>query len=362
MPASLLTALGLAALALCLLLAAFLWFGRGPLQQANRYLAGFLLLTAVDVVGWLAPLLPEWLQALLPWRFPLAFLQMPLLHAYGRQLCFPGRPMRRLWWLAGLQLLAVLVALLLGLRYRGGIDLPGLALHVQFYAYFIALVVLLRRYRRVYAQTCSNPGSITGPWLTVVLVVSFVAHGLVLTKWLVAFAGPARWFGAMQVSVGFSALLILAALTLVALLRQHWFLGVPVEADTLAPAATTAPPAPVDPADFVRLQTHMAEQRPYLDPDLNIRVLAAQMGMPQRALSQLINRSTGMHFYDFVNRHRVEHAARLLAEPAGQGITLVDLAMQVGFNSKSSFNSAFRKHQGSAPSVWRNQQASPATD
>ena len=133
-----------------------------------------LLLTAVDVVGWLAPLLPEWLQAMLPWRLPLAFLQMPLLHAYGRQLCFPGRPMRRLWWLAGLQLLAVLVALLLGLRYRGGIDLPGLALHVQFYAYFIALVVLLRRYRRVYAQTCSNPGSITGPWLTVVLVVVHV--------------------------------------------------------------------------------------------------------------------------------------------------------------------------------------------
>ena len=72
-------------------------------------------------------------------------------------------------------------------------------------------------------------------------------------------------------------------------------------------------------------------------------------------LSLLINERTGMHFYDFVNRYRVEEAKRLLRESILRDeLSILGIAYEVGFNSKSSFNTAFKKAAGITPSQYRN--------
>src|SRR3546814_4401274 len=84
-----LTSFGVLITCLCILLAVFLLIANGPLKPANSFLAGFLFLTAVDMIGWAAALLPTAWRELLPYRLPFAYLQMPLLYAYAVSLCFP---------------------------------------------------------------------------------------------------------------------------------------------------------------------------------------------------------------------------------------------------------------------------------
>ncbi|MEO7757404.1 MAG: helix-turn-helix transcriptional regulator, partial [Dokdonella sp.] len=110
-----------------------------------------------------------------------------------------------------------------------------------------------------------------------------------------------------------------------------------------------------DQASLARLRARMEREQPFLDPELTIRGLAHQMGMGQRDLSRLINQQLGVHFFDFVNRYRVEHAAVLLCDPAHQDANILDIAYRSGFNTKSSFNAAFGKHLGTTPTALRRQ-------
>src|SRR3546814_8015002 len=86
-----LTSVGVLSTCLCILLAVFLLIANGPLKPANRFLAGFLFLTAVDMIGWAAALLPTAWREMLPYRLPFAYLKMPLLYAYAVLICFPAR-------------------------------------------------------------------------------------------------------------------------------------------------------------------------------------------------------------------------------------------------------------------------------
>jgi len=369
-----LPALGLLTTSLCALLAMFLWFTPGPLARANRYLAGFLLLTAVDVIGWASPLLPAPLRSGLPWRTSLAFLQMPLLHAYVVALCFPMRRTRGHLLAGVITTLAALAAQLAAgdaafvafRRIESGL------LHLQYYGYMALMARVLLEYRRAYRDHCSNPDGATFGWLVTLLSVSLFASTFVLLKSLAWWSGHPDLYRSLDPLVAAIAALITAALTLAALTRQHLFLGVVTESD-IPPSNLVAPPdaAPVaateatepdpaddaalvrDPAALARLNAFMAEQEPFLDPSLTIRSLSRRLGWGQRELSQLLNQSLGMHFFDFVNRYRVRKAAALLRDPALGDLTVLEIAHRSGFNTKSSFNTAFHRHQGTTPSAYR---------
>jgi AraC-like DNA-binding protein len=86
----------------------------------------------------------------------------------------------------------------------------------------------------------------------------------------------------------------------------------------------------------------------YRDPEINLQSLSIQLGIPNHQLSKILNESLGMNFRGYINRYRLEEAKRLLIEKSGMSI--LDIAYAVGFNSKSAFNSAFVKETGLSPS------------
>lgn len=100
-----------------------------------------------------------------------------------------------------------------------------------------------------------------------------------------------------------------------------------------------------------RLLEAMTRDTPYLDPLLTLPRLALKTGTTANTLSAVLNQHLGVNFFDFVNGYRVDDAARLLL--ACPDRTVLDIAMEVGFNSKSTFNAAFKKHTGTTPSAWR---------
>jgi AraC-like DNA-binding protein len=98
----------------------------------------------------------------------------------------------------------------------------------------------------------------------------------------------------------------------------------------------------------------MEKEKPYNEGDLTIQRLAEKLSIPAPHLSQTINELLGQTFSDFINSYRVEEAKRKLLDPALRHLSVLGISEEVGFSSKSSFNSVFKKYTNMTPSEFRN--------
>lgn len=98
-----------------------------------------------------------------------------------------------------------------------------------------------------------------------------------------------------------------------------------------------------------RLLEYMDREQPFLDPEITLNDLAEQLGIPPGQLSRIINQGFSCNFSEFINRYRVAHVQQLLQQGEAQQFTLLAIALNSGFNSKATFNRAFRKHTGKSP-------------
>jgi AraC-like DNA-binding protein len=236
------------------------------------------------------------------------------------------------------------------------------------FGYLIAVFRLLHQHRRHVRDYFSSTASRDLTWLTwlsVVLSAEFIV-------WIITTQVDARaevplilgrvailyfvaWFGSRQVAV-FEA-------------------GHP--ADSAVPPGVTPEPVPVavepvptTPAtrgkyarsgmtdaarDLIgqRLQRRMQEQHDYLDGDLTLNMLAERIGTLPHLVSQYLNDVLKLSFFDYVNGYRVAAVERKMVDPATRDMTLLDMALACGFNSKSTFNAAFKRVHGISPSAWR---------
>jgi len=97
----------------------------------------------------------------------------------------------------------------------------------------------------------------------------------------------------------------------------------------------------------------MKTERPYIDGDLTLQKLADRLSIPVNHLSQIINERLGQNFFDFINSYRVKEAQELLTDAAKKHYTVIAIAEEVGFSSKSAFNAVFKKHVNMTPSEFR---------
>jgi AraC-like DNA-binding protein len=99
-----------------------------------------------------------------------------------------------------------------------------------------------------------------------------------------------------------------------------------------------------------RLASFMEQNKPYTDPELSLGSLAAQLSLSPNHLSQIINEQFGKNFWDFVNEYRIKQVIACLQAGAHKKHTLLGIALDAGFNSKVSFNRAFKKFTSETPS------------
>lgn len=103
---------------------------------------------------------------------------------------------------------------------------------------------------------------------------------------------------------------------------------------------------------YLQLQGLMQEEELYRDGELSLTDLAGRLNTHPNYLSQIINEKEGKNFYDYVNFMRVQAFLAMLARPENRRYTLLAMAYDCGFNSKSAFNRYFRKITGMAPSEY----------
>ncbi len=105
-----------------------------------------------------------------------------------------------------------------------------------------------------------------------------------------------------------------------------------------------------------RLDDIMQREQAYLRPDLTLPRLAEAVACSVNHLSQVINSGFGVSFFDYLNRHRIQHARELLGQLDDHNGAILNIAFTVGFNSNSAFYAAFKKCVGQTPAQYRRSQ------
>ena len=135
--------------------------------------------------------------------------------------------------------------------------------------------------------------------------------------------------------------------------------------DHVTPAAEPkAPPQAVSPLLLKRLEQLMTEERIFRQERLTIGALASRLAIPEERLRRAINEGLGYrNFNAFINRYRLEDAKTALADRSQQGVPVLTIAMDAGFQSLGPFNRAFKADTGMTPTEYRRMvRSSPAAD
>jgi AraC-like DNA-binding protein len=100
---------------------------------------------------------------------------------------------------------------------------------------------------------------------------------------------------------------------------------------------------------FNEIKTIISEEKLYTDSKLNLRTLSTALDIKEKELSKLINQCTESNFYQFINNFRVLEFKRLLQSPKAKQLSILGLAQEAGFSSKSTFYSTFKSAEGMTP-------------
>lgn len=111
-------------------------------------------------------------------------------------------------------------------------------------------------------------------------------------------------------------------------------------------------------ADHIRL--FMTTEKPYHNNELTLTSLADRLKMKPVHLSQILNEEFKENFYKFINRHRVDESKKLLLDPRYSNYNILGIALEAGFNSKSTFNKAFKEITGISPSEFQRNSTRPS--
>lgn len=102
-----------------------------------------------------------------------------------------------------------------------------------------------------------------------------------------------------------------------------------------------------------KLLDHMVSEKPYLNEELSLSLLSASLGLSTNQLSLIINQTLDTNFYKFVNFYRIEEVKHKLKDKAYDRYSILGIAYECGFNSKSTFNKIFKEETGMTPSEYK---------
>jgi len=104
--------------------------------------------------------------------------------------------------------------------------------------------------------------------------------------------------------------------------------------------------------DALNLKNLIETEKPYLKDDLRLAELSEILSLPTNYVSELINTYLNTNFFDFINSYRIEEIKQKLLDPQYQHFSILGIAMECGFNNKTSFNRVFKKLTGETPTSY----------
>jgi AraC-like DNA-binding protein len=217
--------------------------------------------------------------------------------------------------------------------------------------YAFAAVMEVRRYKRQLKEFYSA-FSLQGPRWLLLLVSGFALNWL----WSLGVHALGQSVG-IDIADNFGIVdnyltfLLVNALFVYSLLYAHALLLTQEAPKNKEPQAAIEP----SPEAIARIRTTMESQHLYLTQNLTIEDFARHVGIHYREVSSIINTEFKTNFFEFVNEYRVNRAKEMLLDPAYTRMTILDILLESGFNSKSSFHRFFKRYTGVSAAEFRKQ-------
>lgn len=226
--------------------------------------------------------------------------------------------------------------------------------------YLLAIFFELKKYQRLLMENYTDKSTFNYDWLYQLFILLSAVFCLSVTKQIYHLLGSDyAVLSMLRILLTITLIALLSWIVLKSLYYPELFRNINLKhllvKDMLVKEASNiAVKKPDDEID--KLITFMHEKEPYLDADLTILKLADMVGVSNRDISLLINHHLNQHFFDFINEFRINKSKKLLLENKNSKLTIQRIMYDVGFNSKSSFYTAFKKQVGITPSEYRKQQ------
>lgn len=319
-----------------------------------------LLVIAFDLTGFF---LAEWIAEnpnLNILKTASSLLQMPLFFLYVISVCYSDFRLKPIHILHTLLFFIFLFLFKITSLSNVSLNLFEIVGEIQWFGYMIVIFLYLKRQINIHHENYSHPNSKAYTWLFQFTVVSCLGHSFVFIRWCLSYLKLDDVILNINIIISISILLITTWFVFKALYYPQLFTGIRTTLKPIKLAVKRKKNIATNPTvlkqDIGKLQSFMENQKPYLDFELTLQKLATQLEMPEKELSVLINHHMGKHFFDFVNEYRIEEARTILANPDEKELTILEILYQVGFNSKSSFYTAFKKITGKTPTLYRKEQ------
>lgn len=340
-----------------------------PVTIANRLMAAWLFLICIELVF---ALINSTLLEMYSFPF-VAFTYGPLLLLYVK---FMTSPLRKFNWLALLHFIPFLVFFTVSVIFRekpilkdlGRFFVPDrfislrIVYSVSFFlsvtVYSILTFMEIKKHQDNLKNLVSyTSGVITLNWLKIVSISFYIAYFILFILGGLNIIGNYIPFDPYFVIFGFIALFSFV----------YSFYGIkqPVifgeeliredgeekkEAEKYVKSGLKTEQAKVY---LQKLVNYVEEKKPYLDRDLTIHQLAIMTGIPRHYITQVLNEYHKKNFFLFINEYRVEEVIERFSDPKFNFYTILAIAFDAGFNSKTTFNSIFKSLKGMTPSEYR---------
>lgn len=349
-----------------------------PRMLANQILAAWLFIICVEMI---IVLLNETLVELYPIKI-LPYTYGPLLLLYAKWMTSekPQFDLRYLWHFAPFIIFLIASLVFIDERVMHGTDgflvidrfvsfriVYGITFFISITAYSIATFVVIHQHQRRLKELVSySSGKITLQWLLGLSITFYTGYAIMFI------------FGGVDIMVGFLPFdpyeISFIGLTILTFLFGVFGFHQPsifeevvrieINENSVEPVIPSMEEDDTrkyqrsglkkkDVADYVnKIGKYMVIEKPYLNRELSIYDLSAQLKIPRHILSEVINEHMGMNFYNLVNEYRVNEVKERLQSEEFKYLTLLAIAYDSGFNSKSSFNTIFKEKSGQTPSEY----------
>jgi len=365
----------------CLFFSFYLLTQKHKRRLSNLILAGFLLSKAVTEIGGvlvhfqaLKNLAIFNLPHIFYIEYPFGYVYVPFLFLYIFSFTKKDFKFRKVYLLHFIPFLFFLVMIILKFHIKSADSLRQILQtdslfslmesrvfeffhYVQSFGYAIASLIILRNYRIKIKNVFSTIEHINLSWL------NFVVFGFISWK-LLRFLNYILWIATESSIVIYLYIvaeivfLVFVSLMFLKGLRQPVILTGYEENQYKRKYKKTLLSEEMKENYKNKLLQYMENQKFYLDSSLCINDLAEKVSIPSHNLSQVINTCFNQNFFDFINSYRINESKRLLSEQDSAKKTVLEILYETGFNSKSVFNTAFKKHTGMTPTQFRKLQNS----
>ena len=341
-----------------ILLSVFLFTVKTKNKVPNTIFGIYLLVITFDLIGLFTNKTLQY-PAIQNLKVASSLLQLPLFYLYVLSACYSNFKITKKHAIHFFLFIVFLVIFYITDASNQSLLLYEIVSEIQFISYIIAIFIVLKKYKTIYLENYSNANYSVYKWLFQITLFSCIAHSFVLVRWFLSNSIYQEYVLNINLLISFSVLSITIFFVLKALYYPQLFTGINMNLEPLSTTskkktkALSAKESEVESQYLETLITFMNDKKPYLDFELTLQKLSVKTEIPEKELSLLINHHLGKHFFDFINEYRINDAKKLLQAPSKKDLTVLEILYEVGFNSKSSFYSAFKKATNQTPTQYR---------